>query len=72
MNEGQQPLIDDIQRSEFLGFPLLLRLVSGSLPIFSLPLVGLKRLLPLQLAISSQLASDHDSLSHCMDVIFQG
>ena len=69
MNEGQQPLVGDIQRSELRGLPLLIRLVSGSLSIFALPLAGLKRLLPLQLAISNWLAHDHDCLSCCTDVI---
>ena len=71
-NERQQPLISDIQRSELWGLPLLLWLVSRSLPIFSLSFVGLKQLLPLQLTVSNRLAYDHDSLSRCTDIIFQG
>ena len=54
-NERQQPLISDIQRGELWGFPLLLWLVSGSLPVFALSFVGLKQLLPLQLTFSSRL-----------------
>ena len=69
-NEGQQPLISDIQRSELRGFSLLLRLVSGSLSIFALSLAGLKRLFPFRLAVSDWLA--RDCLSCYADVIFQG
>ena len=71
-DEGQQPLIGEIQRSELRGLPLLLRLVSGSLLIFALPFVGLKRLLPFRLIVFSWLACDHDSLSRCVDIVFQG
>ena len=71
-NEGQQPLIGDIQKSELRGLPLLLRFISGSLLIFALPLAGLRRLLPFRLAVSSCLARDHDCLSCCTNVIFQG
>ena len=71
-NERQQPLIGDIQRSELRGLPLLLWLVLGSLPVFALAFAELKWLLPLRLTVSSLLACDHDSLSHCIDVIFQG
>ena len=50
VNEGQQSFIGDNQRSELRGLPLFLRLVSGSLSIFSLSSTGLRQLLPLQLA----------------------
>ena len=71
-NERQQPLVGDIQRSELRGLSLLMWLVLGSLSVFALPFTGLKRFLPLLLTISSWLAYDHDSLSRCTDVIFQG
>ena len=54
-NEGQQPLIGDIQRSELRGLPFLLRLVSGSLSIFALPLAELRQLLSLRLAVLAGL-----------------
>ena len=71
-NEGQQPFIGDIQRGELQGLSLLLRLVSGPLSILTLPLAGLKRLFPFWLVVSDWLARDHDCLSCCTDVIFQG
>ena len=71
-DEGQQPLIGDIQMSEFSGLPFLLWLVSGSLPIFAQPLAGLKRLLPLWLIVPSRLARDHGCLSRYTDIILQG
>ena len=55
-----------------MGLPLLLWLVSGSLPVFVLSFTGLKRLFPLWLTVSSRLACDHDSLSRCTDIVFQG
>ena len=47
-----------------------LRVTSDFCP--SLPFPRVRRLLPFQLTASSRLACDHDSLSHYMDVIFQG
>ena len=71
-NERQQPLIGDIQMSELRGLPFLLGLVSGSLPVFALSFARLRWLLPLWFTVPNWLTCDHDSLSRCTNIVFQG
>ena len=69
-NKGQQPLVSDIQRSELWGLPFILWLVSGSLSIFALSFIGLRKLIPFRLIVCSRFACDHDGFSRCMDIVF--